>query len=186
MNPVELLRWVGPLVMLLVVAGGIWALLKYKLGKDSSISSHISEDRNLYVVMGLLLTFGGALFYLFIAFWLVPTYNLHPITFVLLIVAFIAQLGLAWVPENRRFHTLHFISAAVVAVSMIILLGILRLSLHALPPISSVFVVAASISALIYLVYFIVSKGSLRNFLIYECFFIGLFATTIFALALAI
>lgn len=189
MEPIEWLRIAGPIVMALVILGGLWAMSTHKLGSSFSISMHIATSRKFYYLMGILLTVGGALFYSFLAFWLIPYYSLHPISYGLLVIAFIAQLGMSWVPDSdtdRKLHLTHFTFGGIVAVSMILFLVLLSLSIHSLGPISSWLVITNTIVSIIYLVLFTFVKSSHKHFLVYESVFIALFATTCFVLTLGI
>lgn len=175
--------------MILVIITGLWAVFTHKLGKDSSISLHIATSRPLYYLMGTLLTVGGALFYCFLAFWLIPYYSIHPAAYIVLIISFIAQLGMSWVPDsatNKHLHLAHFTFGGVVGVGMILFLILLCFSPSNLGPISAFLVAVSTILSIIYLLLFCFVKSTHKHFLVYESVFIGLFALTSFALALVI
>lgn len=103
--------------------------------------------------MALVLTLGGAAFYGFLAFWLVPTYELPAITNWILGVAFVAQLCVAWTPASltkaswkNRIHT---IGGMVVGSAMVISIWILVLYGSNISPVAYAIVTFAAIDTVI-------------------------------------
>jgi hypothetical protein len=185
----EWLRWAGAIILFIMLAFGTFILFRYPLGKQASISRHIASNPWHYLLMALLLTIGGGIFYGFLIFWLVPTYHISPVIYGLLAIAFIAQLTLAWVPDklpttpsNRRLHLLHFTGGVIVAVIMMLSLYFLCASYEYLPIISSFFVIASTIFSTVCIALYTFVRRSRQYFLWLECVFILLFSAAMFSL----
>ena len=189
MEPIESLRWIGAAILAAVLIAGIFLISKEPLGKTTSISAHIAAKRSSYIFMAILLTIGGALFYAFIAFWLKPTYHLSSLTYVILAIGFIGQLVMSWIPDSTKktprgklLHDLHFIGGATVAIAMLLALLVLVANYGNYPVISGLLIVAATFYSVACVVLYAFVKRTRQHFLIYEIFYIALFALTMFAL----
>jgi uncharacterized membrane protein YoaK (UPF0700 family) len=110
-----------------------------------------------------------------------------------LAIAFIAQLGLAWIPDKKpdtpldtRLHKLHFVCGAIVAFAMIVCLYVVCASYSYLAPVSKILVVLSALfsSACVFIYSFF--PKSRKHFLIYESVFICLFAGALFSLIIKI
>jgi hypothetical protein len=190
---VEWLRWAGAAILSAMLLFGAFILIRYPLGKQSSISRHIASNPWHYLLMALLLSVGGGIFYAFLVFWLVPTYHISVFIYVLLAIAFVAQLILAWVPDklpttpsHRRLHLLHFTAGTTVAVIMMLSLYFLCAAFEHLPDISRVFVIASTIFSTGCIALYTFSRKSRRYFLWLESVFILLFSASMFCLILMI
>ena len=187
----EWLRWTGAAILGILLALGAFIISRYPFEKQTSISRQIASNPLHYTLMALLLTFGGAVFYGFLILWLVPTYHISQYIYILLGIAFIAQLTLAWVPDknptntlNRRLHLIHYGGGMVVAGVMTICLYFLCASYQFLPLLSLVFVIGSTIFSTACVVLYSFFKKTRQHFLIYEIIFISLFSIAIFSLIL--
>lgn len=174
---VEFFRWIGIAVMTVVCLGGLISVLTQYENVHSSVSSSIGKNTKLYIIMGLLLSVGGALFYLFLALWLIPHYHVHSASYLLLLIAFLAQLGIAWAPVHKDRHKLeriHIICGGIVSVSMILFLTLVLFTAPNVGSIISALLTFYLFACYIYLFFFIFfKKYRFRYFLLFESLFIG-------------
>jgi hypothetical protein len=194
-NPLdyEWLRWAGAAILSILLIFGAFIIFRYPQGKHSSISRHIASNPLHYVLMALLLTIGGGVFYAFLIFWLIPTYHISTAIYYLLALAFAAQLTLAWVPDKspttklrKRLHIIHYAGGMIVASVMAICLYFLCAAYPYLPPLSLIFVVASTLFSTICIILYVFFKQTRQHFLIYEIIFIALFSVAIFSLILGL
>lgn len=183
------LRWSGVAIALLlpVVCGVIIA--KRPQGRGASISLHFGAHKDTYLFMGLFLTFAGALFYSFIWFWIVPTYNLPPMLYPVLTISYIAQLLLSWWPAsitNKKSHTIHMVGGVIVASSMVLLLALLSFHFRHLPELSGLYIALGTITTVLCLLIYALNKQLHQHFLIFELLFIAFFCSALILLALKI
>lgn len=97
----DLWQLIGTASLVAVLLLGLLILIRNPTDSTLSISNYIASKQHYFWIMGLALTFGGAVFYGFIVFWLIPHYELPAFTYWLLLVAFIGQLCVAWIPTTR-------------------------------------------------------------------------------------
>ncbi len=187
MEAIESLRWVGISMMILVCTGGLYALITQYKSVHSSISYSIAQNKNLYILMGILLSIGGGLFYLFLAFWLMPHYAIQPIGYLILITAFVAQLGLAWIPldrKRRKLELAHVVGGGTVSICMILFLTLVSLTATNLNSTVAVILTIYLLACYPYLLFFLFfKKHRYRYFLLFESFFVGGFGVICILLA---
>lgn len=189
----EWLRWTGGALLTAMLILGLFIVFKSRLGKQASISLHISSHPVFFVLMGLFLTIGGGVFYAFLVFWLVPTYHMVPAIYPILAIAFVAQLGLAWIPDKSPttprqalFHSIHFVCGAIVALAMVLSLVLLIFSREYMPTISGLLVVISAFLSAVCIFVYSFFKKSRQHFFIYEAVFILFFAAAMYSLILKI
>ncbi|MES2630441.1 MAG: hypothetical protein V4611_00595 [Patescibacteria group bacterium] len=185
----EVIRVIGAVILIALLVMSGFIIAKRPIGKNASLSLHFGTHRDTYFLMALFLTFGGALFYSFIWFWLIPTYNLPAVTYLLLIISYGAQLIMSWVPAsatNSRFQAIHQLAATIVGISMIIFLILLSFYASNLPDISALFIQIGTALTIISLVLYALIKKLHNYLLIFESLFIAFFCVAMLLLVVKI
>lgn len=188
-NWLEILRWSGVVIAVGLLVICLFIIARRPLGSYASISLHLASHRGTYLLMALFLTLAGAVFYGFIWFWVIPTYQLPAIGYPLLLVSYIAQLFMSWFPastSNRRSHAIHLGGGVIVAAAMVVILILLSLNFGELPTFSGMYVVIGTIITLVTLALYAFDRRLHKYFLIFESLFIAFFCTALIGLALMI
>lgn len=183
----EFFRWAGVAIALALLVLSIAIIRQGAIGKHASLSLHAASKKQSYISLGLFLTFGGALFYGFIAFWVIPTYALDTSAYSLLIFAYLAQLGMAWVPAsttNKKSQSLHLFFGVIVASAMVLFLGLLAINASSLPPLSALFIPIGTLVTLATLIVYTFVCSWHKYFLVFEMVFIAFFCMAMILLAL--
>ncbi|HBO64844.1 TPA: hypothetical protein DD425_02700 [Candidatus Saccharibacteria bacterium] len=181
----ELLRWASAIILITLCIACIAIVSKRPIGKNTSVSLHISSNSPQFLSMAIFLTIAGAVFYTFIWVWLIPKYSLPPLLYPVLVVAYLGQLLLSWYPasmSNSKSHKLHTTGGVVVAVGMLLVLLTLCLDVTKLPFLVWVYVTIGTISTGILLVLYAIQRKVRDYFLIFELLFIAFFCSVILLL----
>lgn len=182
---VSALQVIGTLALLIVLGGGLYVTVKNPGESADSISYRISRTRSSFILMALSLTLAGLAFYCFLLFWLVPRYTLPSITSWIIIVSFIAQLLVAWLPARPQTlgGKVHSIAGVVIGTAMVACIWILVLFGEDVPRIAYLIsLVTAVVTPITYLT---LSFGLLRQrsyVLPSEIIMIGTFSLALLAL----
>lgn len=181
------MRWIGIFIAAALLVLSIFIIKQESVGKHASLSLHAASSKKSYLSLALFLTFGGAFFYGFIALWIIPTYALDTSTYVLLIFAYAAQLGMAWVPTsttNKHFAGLHLAFGVLVASAMVLFLTQLALNASSLPPFSQLFIPVGTLVTYLTLIVYAFARKLHQYFLVFEMLFIAFFCVAMISLAL--
>ena len=185
-HPIESLRYLPIGAIAAVLAAGAWVVLSGVRGTATSISEQLSNNRRQFIVMGLSLTLFGLVFYGSTFGWLAPTYHLGVSFYVLLSVAYIAQLAVAWTPYVGKsvLHTqIHTRGGEFVACAMLICLGmVFARNFHQLPGVSFWLCLVTIVFSVTAVVLYIVSPRVHRQMVVYESVYVVLFAACVAAL----
>lgn len=100
------------------------ALLVHRFGPKNSnfdtISRHVSLHRKLFYLMATTITVLAVPYYAYIAFWLIPFYDLSIVMYAILIGAYIGLLFTVWVPATTGVrYKIHTFGATLVAFGML-------------------------------------------------------------------
>jgi len=139
--------------------------------------------------MGLALTFAGLAFYGFLIFWLIPEYQLPYVTYWIVIISFIAQLFVAWLPArpNSVVGRIHAASGVAVGTAMVLCIWILVLYGQDVPPIARVLSIAAAITTPISYITLSIGLVRVRRLVLpSELAMIGVFSLALITLSLKI
>lgn len=180
---------VGLLSLIITLAGGLTILIRNPTQTSDSISYHIASKPHYFMLMGLVLTVAGFAFYGFLIFWLIPEYQLPQITYWIVIVSFIAQLLVAWIPARPKTveGRIHAASGITVGTAMVLCISILVLYGQNVPLVALTLSTIAAITTP--LSYIALSVGLLRAqqlILPSEIIMIGFFSLALIALSLKI
>jgi len=107
-----------PIVVILV------ALLANRLGPINStfetISKHVSRHNKLFYLLAITITILSIPYYVYIAVWLIPFYNISTFMYLIMIVSYFGLLLTVWVPAiPGRRYVIHTTGAVLVAVGML-------------------------------------------------------------------
>ncbi|MGB4758533.1 MAG: hypothetical protein WBP26_00585 [Candidatus Saccharimonadales bacterium] len=191
-QPIEALRYVSLLALGVVLLAGLWVLIsaKHEHGSAASISERLSGNRQQFITMALFLTLLGAVFYSSMYWWLAPTYHLPVLFYIILSIAYIAQLVLAWTPysgKSERHTQLHTHGGEFVACAMGLSMVLVFAGNHTTLPFFSYWITLTSIIFSVIAIALYIGAPKMReHFVVYESIYILLFAGAIVTLTLKI
>lgn len=149
------MRDLGLVAIIIASLFGLVALRIGKPDKRRSFSWHIAHDPRLRWSFALVLTVVTVIYYAFLAYYLGPKVGAPAVYYWLLVVGFVAQIAIAWVPDKDQTRITHHVFAYIDAVLMPVILAILYFSIATPSVILSILVFG-------YLVVIIIAAGLLR------------------------
>lgn len=173
-----LLPLMGVSAIALSVLSGLYIVMHYPNASTESISAHIADHRNSFVMMGVVLSVCCTMFYGFITLWFIPTFQLNAVAYGFTALAFLGQFFVAWVPltKKRRANGLinpHFIGGFFVALSMPSLLLLALIGNYALSNLQHLLLLAlTTICAALFVPMIITIARNHRTALYIEAFFL--------------
>lgn len=140
-------QYVGIASLLVVLAGGLFVLIRSSAGSNLSISHHIAANKHSFILMGVLLSLIGTAFYTFLIFWLIPTYALPALTYWIVVISLIAQFVIAWTPTGAtaKLTKIHTAAGITIGTAMLICIWIAALLGSPLGPVTSVLLLPSAV-----------------------------------------
>ena len=117
---IEDVRWVALVSTVTAVISAGAPLLGTPLDWQNSVSYSWSVSRRKFLVVGAILSLAGAGMCAGLLLWVIPHYHLPRLMYGIVVVAYIALMGIAWVPMDERpgehsyFHY-HFLGGGLIA-----------------------------------------------------------------------
>ncbi|MBL8122419.1 hypothetical protein JNM87_06775 [Candidatus Saccharibacteria bacterium] len=118
------LRGLGIVSMVVIVATSALPLFGLTLDWQDSVSHAWVGSRRRWLWMATLFSLAGTNLCVSLAFWVVPHYQLPAFMYGIICLAWIAFMGVAWIPMRNRpgehsYSNGHFIGGAVLATAAI-------------------------------------------------------------------
>jgi len=110
------------LTVLFVVISALIAL-RARATKElpTTISKSVASTPRSSIIFSIVMTIFFPLYYCFLWFWVGPYISAPNIFYVLLILAFAAELIFVWAPANKKTKLVHMVSAGFVGFTMLML-----------------------------------------------------------------
>ncbi len=124
------MRDLGLAAIIITSLFGLIALRVGKPDKKHSFSWHIAHNRRLRWSFGVVFTVVTVIYYAFLGFYLGPALGVPAVYYWLLVVGFIAQIAVAWIPDKDQTRSIHHGVSYIDAALMPIVLGILYFSIN--------------------------------------------------------
>lgn len=180
---------IGIISLCTVLALGLAILLRNPRDHTRSISSFVATKPHYFLAMALSLTVGGAAFYGFLIFWLIPTHEMPSVTYWIIGIAFVAQLGIAWTRashvERSWANRVHTIGGIIVGSAMVVCIWLLVLYGRNLTPITYAVTTFAAISTIICFIVLLIGIWRYKQLIfISEAAMIGVFSIAMLVLAI--
>jgi hypothetical protein len=120
------MQQLGLIALILLIPLGIIIPRKWPLKRGLSVSENIARHNASQLFFSLAFTPVTILYYSFLALWLGPHYNIAVGYYYILLIAFVAQLILTWVPaRGRRLIQIHTNASYIVAIAMLAITGLI-------------------------------------------------------------
>lgn len=119
------LRLLGLISIAAIVVVAAVPLLSQPLDLQDSVSRSWSRSRRTWLVTAIAMSLAGTGISTSLAFWAIPHYSLPAFMYAVVAIAYIAFMGIAWVPmtdrpgEHSYWHG-HFLGGSVVATLAIV------------------------------------------------------------------
>lgn len=176
-EPVEGLKFLGAFSVALACILAAFMLRTWRGDRTMSLSRHAASHKLVYLLFASILTFDGALFYVFLWKWYMPALGLSAWFGFVLIAAAIFQLLAAWIPDKIGWQTkAHTFNALAVAACMMVQTLLIILVPH-LPGVLKALAAAYLLMSLYFgFLYLFVARAK-QHFLAYQSvFFLGFYA----------
>ena len=175
--------------MLVILVGGTIPVLGSVTSPSQSVSQLWASSRQKHLATSILLTIFGAGFCGWLAAWLIPNYQLWPGMYVVVALAYVATLGVAWFPLSDKpgEHSLrhpHFIGGATVTYGVVMGYIVILLAHGKIPPVSHGLAIAALVYSAAWPTFFL--RGIRNYFIVLEILLVLLFSAVMIALTLGV
>lgn len=182
---IESLRFVGIISLLIVVVSGAMPVFQTITSLSQSVSQTWTANESTRRLISVVLTIFGAGICAFMAGWLIPTYQLWPGMYLVILLGYIAVLGIAWVPmtESPGEHSFkhpHFVGGAAAACGAIIGYAAILLANGDVPQTSYYITLAALIYTAMWPLFLL--RGVRNYFIVLEVILVLFFVAVIAAL----
>jgi hypothetical protein len=119
--------------MTVIVAASALPLLRGPLDIRDSVSRTWSGSRRRWLTLAMVMSVAGTGMCASMGFWLVPYYDLPALTYAVIALAYVAFMGVAWVPMLERpgdhsYLHKHFLGGAALATLAIVAMAIIVFS----------------------------------------------------------
>jgi len=117
----ESLKFLGLLSIILAWVSLLFLFKVWGRDKNMSISKHAAAHKNAYVTMALSESIFLPLYFIFIAFWFVPNFQLPNIFIVITGISVLGTLLAAWIPDaTGKRGSIHYLVAYPAYICMIL------------------------------------------------------------------
>ena len=129
-----LLQYLGFISIISIIGTGYLMIKNDPHTYHSSVSSYAGSAKSQARLAFIALIVFSVPFYIWILFWLIPSYELSSLLYPFVIISFICHILLVrfpLIPSNGKRHIgnlLHLVAGAVIAINMLGIVGILSLS----------------------------------------------------------
>jgi hypothetical protein len=125
------LRWLGIVSMVVIVMAAAVPPLSGPLDWRDSVSRTWTRSRRKWLVLAVLMSLAGTGLCVSLAWWVVPHYHLSALMYRVIAAAYLAFMGVAWIPmtdrpgEHSYWHG-HFLGGTVLAtLAVVAMAGVL-------------------------------------------------------------
>lgn len=155
-----------------VITAGL-PVLSGSVDWQNSVSYTWSDTRRRFILVGLVMSLAVTAVCISLWFWLIPHYHLPVVTYLLMGLAYVAAMGVLWVPMRERpgehsFRHIHFLGGATLATIAAVMMAIVLWFGVSVSYLSRIACVVAMLFAVCWPLLFLTSAK--RAFLVLESF----------------
>lgn len=184
---IESLRWIGLISLWVILITGAVPVFKRASSLKQSVSQLWALDSQKHTAISIILTICGAGMCASALGWLIPTYQLWPGMYPIIIAGYLALLAVAWFPihvgpgEHSLLHP-HFVGGAIAATGATIGYMCILLAPTEIPRVSYYMTIIALVYSVTWPAFML--RGVRNYFIVLEGTLVLLFVTVVTTLAL--
>lgn len=119
--PLEEVKYFGVYSIVICTTVPLYLMYKWKADKATTLSRHVAQDKQTYLIFAIGSVVWQALFLAFMLGWFLPTFKLGTVLAMIITIGTACQLISAWIPDTAGLSSkVHRVAAWTMGVVMYI------------------------------------------------------------------